>query len=164
MLAKVVSPAQASTGAAYTLTLQSEFVYGDGSSGLANDIQTRTDITKTSAGTEQQPVDGTGKLSLEKSVWNVTRNMDGEVAKPGETLRYTIHYENIGDGTLQELDVHDSVPAFTTLVTGSAKCLTTPAALGQCMPVISAEALEWTFTGSLPAGASGDVAYEVVVQ
>lgn len=164
VLAKVVSPAQASTGAAYTLTLQSEFVYGDGNSGLANDIQTRTDITKTSAGTEQQPVDGTGKLSLEKSVWNVTRNMDGEVAKPGETLRYTIHYENIGDGTLQELDVHDSVPAFTTLVTGSAKCLTTPAALGQCMPVISAEALEWTFTGSLPAGASGDVAYEVVVQ
>ncbi len=164
VLAKVVSPAQASTGAAYTLTLQSEFVYGDDNSGLANDIQTRTDITKTSAGTEQQPVDGTGKLSLEKSVWNVTRNMDGEVAKPGETLRYTIHYENIGDGTLQELDVHDSVPAFTTLVTGSAKCLTTPTALGQCTPVISADSLEWTFTGSLPAGASGDVAYEVVVQ
>ena len=164
VLAKVISPAQVSTGATYSVILQSEFVYGDGNSGLANDIQTRTDVTKTSAGTEQQPVDGTGKLSLEKSVWNVTRNIDGKVAKPGETLRYTIHYENIGNGTLQELTVHDSTPAFTTFVTGSAKCLTTPAALGQCTPVISADALEWTFTGSLPAGASGDVAYEVTVQ
>ena len=164
LLAKVLAPANATSGASHTLDITSSFVFGDGSSGLATVEQTRTDITKTSSGTSSEPVGGEGKLSLQKSVWNSTRNIDGSVALPGETLRYTIAYENIGNGALDELVVNDTVPAFTSLGGAGQGCGTTPPELTACTPTQNGTALDWSFTGKLKAGSSGEVFYEVVVE
>jgi uncharacterized repeat protein (TIGR01451 family) len=164
MLVKVIAPANVSAGASHSIQVQSTFTFGGGNIVTAADVQTRTDLTSVSSGTSAAPVGGEGKLSLEKSVWNTTRNIDGSVALPGETLRYTINYENIGNGALDELAVHDSVPAFTVLVGGSLQCLTTPAELTDCSPSSTATSLDWAFTGKLQPGSRGAVAYDVTVQ
>ena len=126
--------------------------------------QTRTDITKVNGGNSDVVVNGAGKLDLKKSVWNVTRNQSGETALPGETLRYTIQYENIGNGMLDELVVHDALPNFTDLVTGSPTCVQTPTELSLCTPHVTDTAIDWSYVGKLPAGANGKVSYEVTVQ
>ncbi|WMP19328.1 GEVED domain-containing protein [Thiothrix lacustris] len=164
LLVKVIAPANVSAGASHSIQVQSTFTFGDGTVVTATDVQTRTDLTRVSSGSATSPLSGAGKLSLEKSVWNTTRNIDGAVALPGETLRYTIHYENIGDGTLDELAVHDSVPALTTLVDGSLQCVSTPTELSACSPSSSAGSLDWSFTGKLQAGSQGAVAYDVMVE
>lgn len=162
ILAKVIAPANAPAGALHVLTVSSDFQYGDASLITASNIQTHTDRTQTSA--ETTPSSGEGKLSLEKSVWNVTRNIDGNVALPGETLRYTIYYENIGNGLLNELVVQDSVPEFTQLVPNSLLCDNTPPELTNCTPQVSGIGLEWVFLGQLKAGSKGQVSYQVIVE
>ena len=161
ILTKVLTPANASSG--QTLTLQSEFTYGDGSVLTATNKQTRTDTTKVNAASSDTAVSGAGKLDLKKFVWNVTRNQSGETALPGETLRYTIQYENIGDGVLDELVVHDALPSFTDLVAGSPTCVQTPTELSLCTPHVVDNAIDWSFVGKLQAGNHGSVSYEVVI-
>lgn len=168
ILTKVAAPADAPTGALHVLTVSSDFHYGDASLIAASHIQTHTDRTQTSAGTNPEeptkPISGSGKLSLEKSVWNVTRNLEGSVALPGETLRYTIYYENIGNGLLNELAIQDSVPEFTQLVPASMACGATPPELSACSPQVSGNSLSWAFTGQLKAGSTGEVSYDVTVE
>jgi uncharacterized repeat protein (TIGR01451 family) len=164
VLTKVLTPANASSGATQTLSIQSEFTYGDGSIITQTTKQTRTDITKVNAPSSDTVVNGAGKLDLKKSVWNVTRNQSGETALPGETLRYTIQYENIGDGVLDELVVHDALPNFTDLVAGSPACVQTPVELSACTPQLTGNALDWSYVGKLSAGSNGTVSYEVTVQ
>ena len=164
LLVKVLTPANVSAGASHSIQVQSTFTFGNGTVVTDNNVQTRLDLTRVSSGTNTTPVGGEGKLSLEKSVWNTTRNIDGSVALPGETLRYTIRYENIGNGVLNELAVHDSIPAFTSLVEGSIQCVSTPTELSACSPSNNAGSLDWNFTGKLQAGSQGSVAYDVMVE
>ena len=110
------------------------------------------------------PIDGAGKLKLSKAVWNVTRNIQGDVTLPGETLRYTLSYENIGNGVLDALVVQDSVPEFSQMVAGSQQCGVTPPELTLCSPIAGGLNLEWVFTGKLLPGSQGQVFYEVLVE
>jgi uncharacterized repeat protein (TIGR01451 family) len=164
VLTKVLTPANASSGATQTVSIQSLFTYGDGSVITQTQPQTRTDITKVNAVSSDVTLNGAGKLDLKKSVWNVTRNQSGETALPGETLRYTIQYENIGDGVLDELVVHDALPNFTDLVVGSPTCVQTPTELSLCTPQVTSNAIDWSYVGKLQAGNQGSVSYEVVIQ
>jgi uncharacterized repeat protein (TIGR01451 family) len=164
LLAKVLAPTNVSSGASYTLEVTSQFTYGDGSLIPIPVEQRRTDLTRTNAGTPTNPVDGAGKLKLTKFVWNATQNRDGDVALPGETLRYTIAYENIGNGALDELIVYDRVPTYTQFVGASQQCGTTPPELSACTPLVSDENLEWRFVGQLLPGSQGEVLYEVIVE
>lgn len=164
LLAKVLSPANASSGASHTLAITSQFTFGNGSLIAAPVEQTRTDLTRTNAGTTTSPIDGAGKLKLSKSVWNVTRNIDGELASPGETLRYSIIYENIGHGMLDELMVQDSVPAFTQLVSGSQQCGTLPLGLFTCTSTSNGNAIAWTLEGQVQPGAQGKLFFDVTIK
>lgn len=162
LLAKVLAPANASDGAAHTLNLTSQFSYGDGSLVAAVVEQTLSDVTRTHAGSTS-PIAGAGKLKLSKSVWNMTRNIQGNLALPGETLRYTISYENLGNGQLNELIIYDRVPDFTQLVGASQQCGTTPPELSTCTPTVTGVALKWSFVGQLQPGSQGEVFFEVTV-
>lgn len=158
LLVKVISPADVSSGAQYTFNVQSEFVWGDGSLLGIAPLQTLSDLTKVSAS-----VQGAGNLVLTKSVWNITRNSAGTVAQPGEVLRYSLDYSNNGNGRLNDLVLHDTLPAFTNLV-GLPQCLITPSSLDSCQVNVQDDALTWTFSGALLAGESGRVAFDVQVQ
>ena len=157
VLVKVLSPANASSGATYTVEVQSQFVFGDGSLIAEPVLQTQHDITRVIA-----EVQGAGNLVLNKAVYNLTRNTEGSVALPSEVLRYTLHYTNSGTGKLHDFALHDSVPAFTHLV-GTPECGTTPSELGTCQSAVDGTALEWQFSGYLPAGAEGEVTFTVQV-
>jgi hypothetical protein len=164
LIAKVLAPSNVSSGASHILEITSSFTFGDGSRISTPVTQTRTDLTRTSAGSPTGGfVDGAGKLKLSKAVWNVTRNIQGDVALPGETLRYLISYENIGNGSLDELAVQDRVPEFTSL-TGVPQCGTTPPELTLCSPMVGGLDLEWVFTGKFLPESQGQVFYDVLVE
>ncbi|HPQ96031.1 MAG TPA: GEVED domain-containing protein, partial [Thiolinea sp.] len=170
LLSKVLAPANASSGAQYVLTLQSRFSYGDGTTALLDDLQQHTDVIRIMAGSEPVPpgtAPGAGVLNLNKSVWNVTRNITGDVALPGEILRYTIRYENVGSGNVDELTIHDSVPAFTQLVPGSLSCSDHPPELPLCAGSGGLDgSLEWVWSAGdkLRPGSGGSVSFEVKVK
>ena len=164
LLAKVLAPTEVSSGASHILEITSSFTFGDGSLIPTPLTQIRTDLTQTSAGSPTSPIDGAGKLKLSKAVWNVTRNIQGDVTLPGEILRYTLSYENIGNGVLDALVVQDSVPEFSQMVAGSQQCGVTPPELTLCSPIAGGLNLEWVFTGKLLPGSQGQVFYEVLVE
>lgn len=164
LLSKVLAPTNVSGSATHLAEIQSSFTFGNGSLIATPNLQVHTDGTDVLDNNTDNPSDGKGKLALVKSVWNVTRNIKGDVALPGEKLRYSIQYTNTGDGLLNELIVHDSVPEFTQMVTGSQQCLNTPSELSACTPTLINKSLDWTFTGKLKAGSQGQVSYEVTVE
>ncbi len=167
LLVKVDAPANVNADAQHHLTITSTFNFGSGSSGLADSVLTHTDITQVAASDVTDPGQGGGKLKLLKSVWNVTRDINGSVALPGEILRYDIAYENIGTGSLNELVINDDVPEFTVLVPGSMHCTDRPAGLPACTSNDSLNgALSWVWSSAdkLPAGARGSVSYQVTLE
>jgi len=169
LLVRVQTPGATTSGALLTSVIESAFVYGDGSLGLPADLQQHTDITRIIAGSGMggTPATGTGVLDLRKAVWNVTRDINGDVVLPGETLRYTITYANVGDGHVNELVIHDSLPEFTRLISGSMDCSDHPPELPLCSESASADgSLEWRWAGTdhLAPGSSGTVSYEVEVE
>jgi uncharacterized repeat protein (TIGR01451 family) len=123
----------------------------------------RTDTTTVGAA-------GSSGLTLVKSVRNVTQGTPAgtaNTAKPGDILEYAIGYTNPGTGSISAVVITDSTPAFTTfqsaacnppLPSGVTACnVTTQPASGGTGSVV------WTLTGSLAAGGSGTVAYQVRV-
>lgn len=158
LLVKVISPANVTSGAVYQVAIHSSFLFGDASLLNTPVTQTNTDLTTASA-----DLQGAGNLVLNKSVWNVTRNSAGNLAKPNEVLRYSLDYSNTGNGKVKNLVLHDTLPEFTTLM-GIPQCVNTPTSLGLCQGVVNGEALEWVFSGELQAGETGVVSFEVQVQ
>jgi uncharacterized repeat protein (TIGR01451 family) len=107
-------------------------------------------------------------LNLKKLVSNVTRGggtATSVTATPGEVLQYTLTAQNNGAGPLTTLVINDATPAFTTFV--SAACPgTLPSGITTC--AISTQpaagttgSVQWTFTGSLSAGLTLTVNYQV---
>lgn len=158
LLVKVISPVNVTGGTQYKVSVQSEFIFGDGSLLTIPNLQLRTDLTTVSTSLQ-----GAGNLVLTKSVWNLTRNIEGTVAKPNEVLRYTLHYLNTGNSRVNDLVIQDTVPEFTNLF-GSPQCKAIPSSLGFCQVIVQDTTLAWEFSGSLLAGESGTVEFEVQVQ
>jgi uncharacterized repeat protein (TIGR01451 family) len=106
-----------------------------------------------------------GRLVLEKSVINITKNGQTSVdnaATPGDTLEYRIHYSNQGAGAISELEINDETPAFTSLQPTSMSCGALPASL-QCSSVANGTSLRWSFVGELVSGGAGEVSYRITV-
>ncbi|MGP8033066.1 MAG: SdrD B-like domain-containing protein [Steroidobacteraceae bacterium] len=153
-------PAGAAGGAQDSLTLSAAFQYTNANPALA------ATVMASDATTVGQP----GALGLTKLVSNVTQGGAAATAvnaNPGDTLQYTVTATNNGTQPLTTIVINDATPAFTTFV--SAACpATLPAGITACSvstkPAVGASgALQWTFTGSLAAGAPLAVTYQVKV-
>lgn len=146
LVLKTFVPATAPTDAQYVQTLTASFTYANAGFAVTD---SRSDLT----------VVGAAALTLAKSV-------DKATAGPGETLTYTIRYENQGATSLQDLRIHDATPAYT--VFAAARCAAAPAGLActvaQAPAVAASGPLEWRFSGPLAAGAAGSVSFSVIVQ
>lgn len=158
VVVKQFVPAGAAFGAQNTATVTATFTYTNANPALAATL-TVTDVTTTG-----EP----SALSLRKTVSNVTRGGPDSTsvsATPGEVLQYTLTAQNNGGAALSTLVINDSTPAFTTYV--SAACPgALPAGISACaistQPAVGGSgALQWTFTGTLPSGASLVVTYQV---
>lgn len=150
LVVKTFIPANAPVNAQYTQTLMASFTWTNAGFSAS---QSRGDLTVAGRA-------GEAGLKLTKSV-------DKAAAQPGETVTYTIRYDNLSAGALANLKIHDATPAYT--VFAAAQCGTTPTGAATCQvsqqPAIGAAgALEWSFTGSLDPGAGGTVAFSVTVQ
>lgn len=100
-----------------------------------------------------------GALLLVKAV-------DKTTALPGETLQYTIEYENTGSEPIFNLIIYDHTPAFTVfdnsdcnndLGEGLTSCDAVLPTLGD------AGALQWMFSDSLGSSAKGSLQFNVVI-
>lgn len=158
IVVKQFVPAGAAFGAQNIATVTATFTYTNANPALSATL-TVTDVTTTG-----EP----SALSLRKTVSNVTRGGPASTsvsATPGEVLQYTLAAQNNGGAALSTLVINDSTPAFTTYV--SAACPgALPAGISACaistQPAVGGTgALQWTFTGTLPSGASLAVTYQV---
>lgn len=87
-------------------------------------------------------------------------------AKPGDQITYTIAYSNTSTDPLNNLVIFDATPAFTKFVSASNGSLPTGlTGVATVVPALNGTgAIRWTFTGSLPANATGNVSFVVQVQ
>ena len=160
LLLDVFVPSNAVAGASSNDTLSADLQLADDANtghGLSFQLDNNDVTTALSA--------LSGRLVLEKTVRNLTLGEapgTNNSGLPGHTLEYIISYRNTGPGQITDLEVNDALPAFTTAVGGSVVCDTTPANLA-CTPAIAGDALSWTFTGSLLAGETGSVRYQVLI-
>jgi uncharacterized repeat protein (TIGR01451 family) len=149
LVVKTFAPANAPVNAQYAQTLTASFTWANAGFSAS---QSRSDLTVAGRA-------GEAGLKLSKSV-------DKAAAQPGETVTYTIRYDNLSAGALANLKIHDATPAYT--VFAAAQCGATPAGatcqVSQQPAIGVAGGLEWGFTGILEAGAGGTVAFSVTVR
>lgn len=160
LLVKQFVPAGAPAEAQNKVTLSASLAYSGSAAPPANAV-TATDTTTVTAAADAQ---------LVKRVQNVTlagAYTTANTALPGNVLQYQLSVSNQGSGAVSSVVVNDATPPFTTFV--SAACpATLPAGLTACavtvQPAVGASgALQWTFQGSLAAGAQTAVTYQVTI-
>lgn len=149
-IVKTTAPSNAPFDAQYAQTLNGSFTYTNSALTWSG---SRNDLTLTGNPTN-------AGLLLSKVV-------DKATALPGDTITYTIRYENRSSGSLSNIKVRDSTPSYT--VFSSAACGTVPSGISSCsitqQPAAAATgSLEWTLGGSLAPGLFGTVTFSVVVQ
>ena len=94
----------------------------------------------------------------------IIKSVDKPQALPGETLSYSINYENLGDEPISQVEIIDETPTFTTYL--NSQCGTLPSGITCSItaPQVGAGGtIKWTFTGTLQPGQSGTVTYSVVI-
>ncbi len=115
--------------------------------------------------TDTTTVGQAGNLELIKWAKNVTQAnapySASTLARPGDELWYVIYATNRGTAALSNLVVNDATPAYTSFI--EATCPTPlPTGITGCavtqQPAVGGKGpVQWTFTGALPSGASGDL-------
>jgi uncharacterized repeat protein (TIGR01451 family)/fimbrial isopeptide formation D2 family protein len=151
VISKVTIPTGTALGLQDAATLQAVFTYTNANPALAATLLV---IDSTTVGA------GSAGLAL-------TKIADKATALPGDTIIYTVTYQNNGGSPLGTIVISDATPAFTTFL--SAGCtLPLPAALTACsvstQPAVGGQGgLQWTLTGSLSPAATGQVVFAVKV-
>lgn len=148
---KVTIPVGTAFGLQDNVTIQAVFTYTGASPALSNTLSVidTTTVGVVSAG-----------LVLTKSV-------DKATAQAGDTVTYTLTYQNNSSAAIASIIINDATPAYTTFL--SATCLPPlPTAISACsaspVPTIGATgSIKWTLTGTLAPAALGQVQYKVKV-
>ena len=166
LINKVYAPAAVSAGETFTNVISADFDFN----GNALAGTTTLNVTDLSRAAANDPILGSSKLELRKTVQNITQSTaetdTQNQAKPGDVLQYRIYYSNTGTGGLTDLKINDVVPAFTVL-NGLPVCETPlPASLTSCTPSVNGDDIEWVFPVSdqLKAGSQGIVSYKVTIE
>jgi uncharacterized repeat protein (TIGR01451 family)/uncharacterized repeat protein (TIGR02059 family) len=149
LVLRVNVPNGVNDGATSTTTITATMDYANSATNIQQ-VLTRTDIVTVST--------TSGGLVIIKAV-------DKAQAMPGDTLTYTINYENLGDEPISQVEVVDEVPAFTTYFSSS--CGALPTGFTNCSIVAPSVGIrgtiKWTFTGVLQPGETGAVSYKVLI-
>ena len=148
---KVTIPAGTAMGLQDNVTIQALFTYTNASPALTSTLSVidTTTVGVVSAG-----------LVLIKVV-------DKATAQAGETVTYTLSYQNNSNASIASIVISDATPAYTNFL--SATCvLPLPAAISACSvtsaPAVGAVGtIKWTLTGTLSPSSTGQVRYSVKV-
>jgi uncharacterized repeat protein (TIGR01451 family) len=148
---KVTIPAGTGLGLQNSTNIQAVFTYTSASPALTSTLSV---IDTTTAGV------GSAALVLTKTV-------DKATALAGDTVTYTLTYQNNSNAPISGIVINDATPAHTNFF--AASCVTPlPAAISSCAvtssPAIGATgSVIWTLTGTLSPSATGQVRYSVKV-
>ena len=157
LINQVMAPSGVLTREQYLSEVVAEFVYAGGS--LPTGTLAVHDLTVVS-------VSSGGSLVLEKKVANLTQGgvytLTTNQAKPGDELHYRLFFSNPGLDSITDVIINDTAPPFTSYVSGSALCDSTPAGM-VCTPAVNGSDVEWVLNGVLSAGASGEVSFKVLI-
>lgn len=149
LVVRVTAPSGVNDGASSATTITATFEFANSPSNIQQVLQ-RSDIVTVST--------QYGGLVIIKAV-------DKAQALPGDTLTYTINYENLGDEPISQIEVTDEVPVYTTYSSGN--CGVLPPGVTNCSitaPSIGSRGtVRWTLTGILQPGESGTVSYKVLI-
>lgn len=149
LLVKVSAPLGLNDGASNSTTLTATFDL-DNTSPTIQQVLTRTDLTTV----------GTAQAGLV-----IIKSVNKAQALPGDSLTYSIDYENLGDEPITQVEIIDVIPSFTTYQ--SSNCGTLPSGITNCVitsPAIgSSGTVKWTFTGALNPGDTGIVTFTVKI-
>ena len=150
LISKVTIPTGIALGLQDSVTLQAVFSYTNASPVLTATLSV---IDTTTVGA------GSAGLVL-------TKTADKATALPGDTITYTVAYQNNGDAPIGTIVTSDATPAFTTFV--SAGCTLPPPAAVTCnvstQPAVGGQGgLQWTLTGALNPASTGQVVFAVKV-
>jgi uncharacterized repeat protein (TIGR01451 family) len=147
VIVKVFVPQTASNETRVTYSLAAAFAYANSAAAAQ---ATRQDLTV--VGT----ADG---LRLVKSV-------DLATATSGTVVTYTVSYVNQGAQPVTALKIRDATPAWTVMNGASCGSLPTGVTCSvSVQPAVGATgSVEWTLTGALASGATGNVVFSVKVQ
>ncbi len=148
VLTKVFTPLGAPQNASQTLSVTAAFTYANAPT-MVESI-TRTDLVTIAA--------GSGLI--------LTKSVDKSTAKAGDDITYTLFYRNSGNDAVGNITISDTTPTYTTFRSGATGAL--PANLTSVVtsfPAVNSPGpLRWSFTGTLPPGASGSVSFVVRLQ
>jgi len=139
-------------GAKNSITVTANFTYTNASPALSASY-THSDMTT---------VGNSSSAGLD-----LTKKVDKATAKSGDTLNYTVTFVNDSPGSLSNIVLNDSTPAYTTFT--SAACPSTlPGGLTCTITtqpsVGGAGSIRWTFTGALLPAGTAQVTYSVKIQ
>lgn len=95
----------------------------------------------------------------------LTKSADKSMAKPGDTIVYSISFANQGATPLSNVILYDYTPAFTTFLAAATDTLPASMGLGALdkPSVGGVGAVRWLLTGDLPPGSSGTVTFSVKI-
>jgi uncharacterized repeat protein (TIGR01451 family) len=147
---KVTIPPGSALGGQDAATLQAVFTYTNANPALAATLQV-IDSTTVGAGS-------TGLV--------LTKTTDKATASPGDTITYTVNYQNNSSTQISTIFISDATPAFTNFV--SAGCGALPAAITTCIliaqPAVGGVGpIQWQLGGGLNSASSGQVIFSVKV-
>jgi uncharacterized repeat protein (TIGR01451 family) len=160
ILVKEFVPAGAAQGAANQVGVSAAFTFSNAPAPLLVRDYLRSDITTV------------GNPSSAGLI--LTKTVDKATALPGEALIYTITYSNSSSAPLSSITIHDSVPGFTVspsacCVNPSSTCLGSaatpfPTNISACTATVSGSTIDWSLTGTLAPGSTGQVKFQVTIQ
>jgi uncharacterized repeat protein (TIGR01451 family) len=148
---KVTIPAGTGLGLQNMSTIQAVFTYSNASPVLSNTLT----------------VIDTSTVGMVSAGLVLTKAVDKTTALAGDTVTYTLNYQNNSNVPIASIVINDATPEHTNFL--SASCITPlPAAISACT-VSSAPAVggvgsvRWQLTGTLSPSATGQVSYSVKV-
>jgi len=146
LIVKEFVPSNAVYGGQDLITLTAQFSFTNASPALSMDYN-RTDLTI---------VDNPTAITLIKQV-------DKAAALPGETITYTLQYQNLSGQPISNFNISDNTPAYTTFIGAGYGSL--PASLTGCtiiQPAVGdSGTVTWQFTGTLDPGSTGTITMQV---
>lgn len=98
--------------------------------------------------------------------FSITKTVDKNQALPGAILTYTVTYLNNGSEPISNIEISDTVPAYTTFASATYST-PLPNSLTGCVitaPAVGATGqIQWTFDGTLQPGQGGTVIFTVTI-
>ncbi|MDP0501888.1 MAG: hypothetical protein Q7P63_17480 [Verrucomicrobiota bacterium JB022] len=148
VLVKYLVPLTDADGAQHAFAIDAQMVFGATGINATRTVNDRVYISSTDA-----------NLVIRKTV-------DKTLAAPGETLTYTLEFENLGSGPVRQIRLSDQTPVFSVFVEANEVLL--PAGLSvdsRTLPSVNDSGpVRWVFAGDLAPAALGRVTFKVRVE